>query len=113
MPNPIEILTAVLESAPLDATLCRLGSIFWIAWHADAQPRSADAIPAAAGESYAGIFHALLDRGIALAPSAYEVGFLSLAHTQEDIDRFAATLGHVLNDVEPANHIGEAHGSQA
>jgi len=107
------LLTAVLESAPLDATLCRLGSIFWIAWHADTQPRSADAIPAAAGESYAGIFHALLTRGIALAPSAYEVGFLSLAHTQEDIDRFAATLGHVLHDVDPAKHIGEAHGSQA
>ena len=107
------LLNAVLETAPLDATLCRLGSMFWIAWHAGTQPRSAEAIADAAGETYAGIFHALLTRGVALAPSAYEVGFLSLAHTQEDIDRFAATLGHVLNNVDPANNIGEAHGSQA
>ena len=106
-------LNAVLESAPIDATLCRLGSIFWIAWHTNTPPRSAEAIAAQAAESYAGIFHALLQRGVALAPSAYEVGFVSLAHSQDDIDQFAATLGHVLNDVAPADNIGEAHGSQA
>jgi len=32
-------------------------------------------------------FHAMLDRGIYLAPSPYEAGFLSTAHTIEDIDR--------------------------
>ena len=31
-------------------------------------------------------FHQMLDSGINLAPSAYEAGFLSSAHTQEDID---------------------------
>jgi glutamate-1-semialdehyde 2,1-aminomutase len=107
------LLNAVLEAAPIDATLARLGSIFWIAWHADTPPRSAEAIAPEAAETYAGIFHALLERGVALAPSAYEVAFLSLAHTQEDIDQFAATLGHVINDVVPADKLGEAHGSQA
>ena len=29
----------------------------------------------------------MLDRGVALAPSAYEVGFCSLAHTDGDIER--------------------------
>jgi len=31
-------------------------------------------------------FHAMLDLGVNLAPSAYEAGFLSSAHTQDDID---------------------------
>ncbi|MEN7343980.1 MAG: glutamate-1-semialdehyde 2,1-aminomutase [Pseudomonadota bacterium] len=31
-------------------------------------------------------FHAMLDRGVYLAPSAFEAGFISAAHTQEDID---------------------------
>ncbi len=106
------LLNPVLENAELDATLSRIGSIFWIAWHADVRPRTAEAIAAAAGDTYAGIFHALLTRGVALAPSAYEVGFISLAHSREHIDQFAATLGHVLNDVAP-NSTGEAHGSQA
>jgi glutamate-1-semialdehyde 2,1-aminomutase len=34
-------------------------------------------------------FHAMLDRGIYLAPALYEAGFVSAAHTAEDI---AATL---------------------
>jgi len=45
------------------------------------------AIPAGHGERFARIFHELLGRGIYLAPSGYEVGFLSLAHTEEQIDR--------------------------
>jgi glutamate-1-semialdehyde 2,1-aminomutase len=34
-------------------------------------------------------FHAMLDRGVYLAPSAFEAGFMSAAHTEDDI---AATL---------------------
>lgn len=104
------LLNPVLEAAPIEATLSRVGSIFWITWHAATPPRSAGAIDVAAGETYAGIFHALLARGVALAPSAYEVGFISLAHSREDIDQLAATLGHVLNDIRPETS-GEAHDS--
>jgi glutamate-1-semialdehyde 2,1-aminomutase len=35
---------------------------------------------------YARFFHALLDRGVYLAPSQFEAGFVSLAHTEEAID---------------------------
>ena len=37
-------------------------------------------------ELYARFFHGMLDRGAYLAPSAFEAGFLSLAHTDVDID---------------------------
>ncbi|MDP5206314.1 aspartate aminotransferase family protein, partial [Alishewanella sp. SMS9] len=30
-------------------------------------------------------FHGMLEQGIYLAPSAYEAGFLSLAHTDDDL----------------------------
>jgi glutamate-1-semialdehyde 2,1-aminomutase len=39
------------------------------------------------GERYARFFHAMLDRGVYLAPSPYEVLFPSLAHTDADVDR--------------------------
>jgi len=42
---------------------------------------------AAASGHYAPFFRAMLSRGIALAPSAYEVAFVSLAHSEDDIDR--------------------------
>ena len=46
-----------------------------------------DAKRAAATELYAGLFRALLERGIAFAPGPYEILFPSLAHTDADIDR--------------------------
>ena len=32
-------------------------------------------------------FHAMQKRGISIAPSQFEAGFLSLAHTEEDVER--------------------------
>jgi glutamate-1-semialdehyde 2,1-aminomutase len=36
---------------------------------------------------YAKWFHAMLERGVYLAPSQFEVGFMSLAHTEQDIEQ--------------------------
>ena len=40
--------------------------------------------------AYARFFHALLDRGVAIAPGAYEVLFPGLAHTDDVIDEIVA-----------------------
>ncbi|HWW20004.1 MAG TPA: glutamate-1-semialdehyde 2,1-aminomutase [Steroidobacteraceae bacterium] len=71
----------------------RVGSIFWMC-HAKQQPptvpmRAPSALPADAGKSFAPLFHSLLDGGVYLAPSAFEVGFLSAAHTEAQIDALA------------------------
>jgi glutamate-1-semialdehyde 2,1-aminomutase len=36
---------------------------------------------------YGRYFHAMLERGVYLAPSQFEAGFVSTAHTEADIDR--------------------------
>ncbi len=94
-----ERLSRVLETSPVPATLARLGSIFWIAWASSTPPRAAEAIDENAGLFYGQVFHALLEKGIALAPSAYEVGFLSLAHTRDHVDRLADSLAEVLEEI--------------
>lgn len=38
-------------------------------------------------ERFARYFHAMLEEGIYLAPSQFEAGFLSTAHTEEDIKK--------------------------
>jgi glutamate-1-semialdehyde 2,1-aminomutase len=48
---------------------------------------------------YGRFFHAMLDRGIYLAPAQFEAGFLSLAHTEADIDRTIAAADEALADV--------------
>jgi len=41
-------------------------------------------------------FHAMLERGVFLAPSQFEAAFVSLAHTDADIDRAAAAATDAL-----------------
>lgn len=60
-----------------------MGSVFWIHPQTSQPLRSLGHLPMAMGDLYRGLFHALLKKGIYLAPSGYEVGFLSLAHTPE------------------------------
>jgi len=38
------------------------------------------------GEAFAAFFRAMLDRGVCLAPSKYEAWFLTVAHTEADIE---------------------------
>lgn len=38
----------------------------------------------------------MLERGFYLAPSVYEAGFMSLAHTEEDVDRTIAAAKEVM-----------------
>lgn len=44
-------------------------------------------------------FHAMLDRGIYLAPSQFECGFLSAAHTEEDITQTLQAAKEALKEV--------------
>jgi glutamate-1-semialdehyde 2,1-aminomutase len=101
-----DVVTPVLADAPFDMSLVRLASMFWMAPFAAEPPRSPERIDARAAGVYAYLFHALLDRGIALAPSAYEIGFLSLAHRRADIDRFAGALHDALRGPGLARFIG-------
>jgi glutamate-1-semialdehyde 2,1-aminomutase len=41
-------------------------------------------------------FHGMLDEGVYFAPSAYEAGFLSAAHTEADIDATIAAAARVF-----------------
>jgi len=45
---------------------------------------------------FAKFFHGCLERGVYFAPSQFEAGFLSLAHTVEDIARTADIAAEVL-----------------
>jgi glutamate-1-semialdehyde 2,1-aminomutase len=78
----------------------RHGSVFWLHLAPGAVPRRADRIDPAAGKRYNAIYHGMLERGIYLAPSAYEVGFFSTAHTEADAERLAAELVSALRAAE-------------
>jgi glutamate-1-semialdehyde 2,1-aminomutase len=47
-------------------------------------------------DRYGRFFHGMLERGVYLAPSQFEAAFVSLAHTEEDIDSTIASAESVL-----------------
>ena len=47
-------------------------------------------------QAYARFFHAMLDRGVALAPGAYEVAFPGLAHDRAVLDSIVATAEEAI-----------------
>jgi len=50
---------------------------------------------------YAAFFHGMLDNGIYLPPSQFEVGFISAAHTDVDITNFIEKTEIVLSEIKP------------
>lgn len=62
----------------------------------DAPVHNSDGAMASDRELFKRYFHGMLAEGIYLAPSAFEAGFISAAHKEEDIDRTIEAAGRVL-----------------
>jgi glutamate-1-semialdehyde 2,1-aminomutase len=86
------LLKPVLADAKFPVYLTRAGSLFWMSFHEAGVPRTAAPLTDAASKRFSALFHAMLERGVYLPPSAYEACFLSLAHTSADLQRFTQAL---------------------
>ncbi len=92
-------LQAGLEKAAADAgvtaTVVRQGSLFWTVFQAEA-PRAVEAVDGSKMETYGRLHRGLIERGVYLAPSGWEVGFVSAAHTDTDIDTTVAAVAETF-----------------
>lgn len=75
----------------------QLGSIFWLAFTDKEHIRSAEDIDADSMKYFKVLFHALLENGVYTGPSGYEVGFVSSAHSQEDLDKTIVAFQNALS----------------
>jgi len=64
-----------------------IGSIFWFAFTDKPAISTADEIDPASMEKFKVMHRELINRGIYLGPSGYEVGFISSAHTKIDLEK--------------------------
>ncbi|MES2378619.1 MAG: glutamate-1-semialdehyde 2,1-aminomutase [Bacteroidota bacterium] len=64
-----------------------IGSIFWFAFTSAETISKADEIDPASMEKFKLMHRELINRGIYLGPSGYEVGFISSAHTKIDLEK--------------------------
>ena len=78
-------LNAAAKDAGVDFCSRSLGGMLGLFFLKDLPNGFADVMKADA-EVFGRFFHGMLDRGVYLAPSIFEAGFISAAHTDEDID---------------------------
>ncbi|WP_449436657.1 glutamate-1-semialdehyde 2,1-aminomutase [Pedobacter steynii] len=64
-----------------------VGSIFWLAFTDKDKIQTAEDIDPASMEKFKIMHRELLNRGIYLGPSGYEVGFISAAHTKIELEK--------------------------
>jgi glutamate-1-semialdehyde 2,1-aminomutase len=67
-------------------------SLFWLHLDIGQTIRNPSQFAPDQKEKFSKLFHAVLKRGIYLAPSAFEVGFVSLAHTDQILDETCQIL---------------------
>jgi glutamate-1-semialdehyde 2,1-aminomutase len=93
-----KLARVAIKHAKLDITFHRLGSMFCLFFASGpiidlAGARRSDL------KMFARFFHACLKRGVYFAPSQFETGFISTAHTPADIEHTAAIMREALAEL--------------
>ena len=79
-------LAAVAQEAGIPTVTNRVGSM-WTSFFTTEPVVDWDSANKSDRQLYGKFFHAMLDEGVYLAPSQFEAAFVSLAHTDEVIER--------------------------
>lgn len=77
----------------------QVASIFWIAFTDQEHIRSAQDIDPTSMEKYKILHRELLNRGVYLGPSGYEVGFVSAAHSKIELEKAKRAIFESLDVV--------------
>jgi len=98
--NKANHLIAGIEQAAKDANIpmafSQAGGMFGFFFTNEATVSRFDQVTACDIEAFKKFFHQMLERGVYLAPSAYEAGFISAAHSTTDIDKTIAAAAESL-----------------
>ncbi|HLT87331.1 MAG TPA: glutamate-1-semialdehyde 2,1-aminomutase [Sphingobacterium sp.] len=95
----VDAVRAYIEHKKYAVQIFTVGSIFWFAFTDQKSIKRADEIDPLSMEKYKIMHRSLLNQGIYFGPSGYEVGFISSAHTQEDLDQ---TIGAIKTALDTA-----------
>jgi glutamate-1-semialdehyde 2,1-aminomutase len=88
----VEGLAAEARLAGVAFSSQSIGSMFGL-YFRDAPPRSFAEVMQCDRERFNRFFHAMLEQGVYLAPSAYEAGFVSAAHGSAELEATFAAAG--------------------
>ena len=79
-------MQAAADAAGVPLTTNHLGSMFGVFFTEDAQVTQYHQVINSNVDAFNRFFHLMLDAGVYLAPASFEAGFMSSAHTDDDIN---------------------------
>ncbi len=83
----IQGLKARAKEAGITVAVSRVGAMFGLFFTEEEQVSSFSQVMQCDQERFKQFFHGMLEQGVYLAPSAFEAGFVSAAHSEEDIEK--------------------------
>jgi len=89
-------LAAAAHDAGIPISVEQAGGMFGFVFTDGGPVRSFSQVSAANVERFKLFFHGMLEEGIYLAPSAYEAGFVSAAHGDDEIEKTLAAATQVM-----------------
>ncbi|MCP8899761.1 glutamate-1-semialdehyde 2,1-aminomutase [Gilvimarinus xylanilyticus] len=92
----VQGLEAEARKADIPFTTNSVGSMFGGFFTDEKKVVNYQQVMACDTERFNRFFHGMLERGVYLAPASYEAGFMSQAHSNEDIDTSIAKAGEVF-----------------
>jgi glutamate-1-semialdehyde 2,1-aminomutase len=95
----VERLAAAARAAGVQFSAQSIGSMFGLYFRAS-PPRSFAEVMQCDRDRFNRFFHAMLERGVYLAPSAYEAGFVSGAHSDADIEETLAAASAAFSRID-------------
>lgn len=93
------LLAPVVEQYRGRLLFTSLESIFAFNFTGASSIDSLDSVKSCDMKAFARFHAGMLDKGIYISPSGYEVGFLSTAHTDDDIEKTAAAVSVTLKEI--------------
>lgn len=82
----VKDIQAFVDERGYTVKIFTIGSIFWFAFTNEENITTAEQIDPASMTKFKEMHRELINRGIYLGPSGYEVGFISAAHTTADLE---------------------------
>ncbi len=89
-------IMAKAKDAGIAMTYNQVGGMFGLFFSDEEKITGFDQVTKSDQERFKKFFHGMLDEGVYFAPSAFEAGFVSAAHTNDDIDATIEAAGRVL-----------------
>jgi glutamate-1-semialdehyde 2,1-aminomutase len=89
-------LQEVADAAGIPFTTNAIGGMFGLFFSEADSVSSFDQVMNCNQERFNTFFHDMLEKGVYLAPSSFEAGFVSKAHTNEDIEKTISTANEVI-----------------